>query len=89
MKEGGTKLEGKEYENIHATIVGDGTVGLVALDRPKALNALSHALMVEVVDALQTFDTSSQVRNYTRELFRFSYKKVCNCRIHWLCCKIW
>lgn len=63
-KEEGTKLEGKQYECIHATVVGDGTVGLVTLDRPKALNALSHALMVEVVDALQTFDASSQVSVY-------------------------
>ena len=61
-KEEGTRLEGKEYESIHATIVGDGTVGLVTLDRPKALNALSHALMVEVVDALQAFDASPKVR---------------------------
>lgn len=56
-----TKQEGKQYECIQATVVGDGTVGLVTLDRPKALNALSHALMVEVVDALQRFDASSQV----------------------------
>lgn len=60
-KDEGTKLEGKQYEHIHATVVGEGTVGLVTLDRPKALNALSAALMVEVVDALQTFDSSSQV----------------------------
>lgn len=56
-----TKQEGKQYECIQATVVGDGTVGLVTLDRPKALNALSHALMVEVVDALQSFDASLQV----------------------------
>lgn len=56
-----TKQEGKQYECIQATVVGDGTVGLVTLDRPKALNALSHALMVEVVHALQSFDASSQV----------------------------
>jgi len=60
-KEEGAVLEGKQYECIHVTTVGDGEVGLVTLDRPKALNALSHALMVELVDALQTFDASSQV----------------------------
>ena len=65
-KEEGTKLEGKQYECIHATVVGDGAVGLVTLDRPKALNALSHALMVEVVDALQTFDTSPKVRVHNK-----------------------
>ncbi|KAG0583987.1 hypothetical protein KC19_3G177600 [Ceratodon purpureus] len=58
---GATKLEGKHYKCIQAVIVGDGTVGLVTLDRPKALNALSHALMLELVDALQTFDASTQV----------------------------
>ncbi|KAG0623490.1 hypothetical protein M758_3G178300 [Ceratodon purpureus] len=58
---GATKLEGKHYKCIQAVIVGDGTVGLVTLDRPEALNALSHALMLELVDALQTFDASTQV----------------------------
>ena len=41
---GRDEVEREGDENIHATIVGDGTVGFVALDRPKALNALSHAL---------------------------------------------
>ena len=56
-----TEFEGKQYECIQASFVADGTVGLVRLDRPKALNALSHALMLELVDALQTFDASTQV----------------------------
>ena len=55
-------LEGKQYENIEAEVLEGGTVGLITLNRPKALNALSYVLMVEVVDALQTFDNSSEVR---------------------------
>ena len=55
------KLQLKEYACIQAAVVGDGCVGLVTLHRPKALNALSHALMLELVDALQTFDASTQV----------------------------
>uniref|UniRef100_A0A7I4BSS2 Probable enoyl-CoA hydratase, mitochondrial n=1 Tax=Physcomitrium patens TaxID=3218 RepID=A0A7I4BSS2_PHYPA len=61
VEDEGKKLVGKQYECIHADLVADGDVGLITLDRPKALNALSHALMVEVVDALQTFDASTQV----------------------------
>lgn len=57
----GISLEGKRYECIHAEAVEGGAVGLVTLDRPKALNALSEALMMEVVDALQTFDAETQV----------------------------
>lgn len=55
-------LEGKQYENIEAEVLEGGTVGLITLNRPKALNALSYALMVDVVDALQTFDNLSEVR---------------------------
>jgi hypothetical protein len=60
-RDGAMGLEGKQYECIQAAVVGDGTVGLVTLNRPKALNALSHALMLELVDALQTLDASTQV----------------------------
>jgi len=43
------------YENILVERP-EGKVGLVRLNRPKALNALSPALMAELVDALQTLD---------------------------------
>ena len=33
-----------------------GRVGLITLNRPKALNALNHQLMREVMDALEAFD---------------------------------
>jgi enoyl-CoA hydratase len=36
-------------------------VGLVTLNRPEALNALNHALMTELMDALQAFDKDQQV----------------------------
>jgi len=42
------------YENI-LTETRD-RVGLVRLNRPKALNALSHALLTELMDALAAFD---------------------------------
>jgi enoyl-CoA hydratase len=40
----------------------DGPVGVVTLDRPKQRNALSSALMAEVVDALEAHDRDPEVR---------------------------
>ncbi|MBO0681978.1 MAG: enoyl-CoA hydratase/isomerase family protein [Candidatus Dormibacteraeota bacterium] len=49
-----------EYENI---LVGqEGPVGVVTLNRPKVLNALSPALIGEVTTALQRFDADPEVR---------------------------
>ncbi|MBO0838113.1 MAG: enoyl-CoA hydratase/isomerase family protein [Actinobacteria bacterium] len=49
-----------EYENI---LVGrEGPVGVVTLNRPKVLNALSPALIGEVTTALQRFDGDPEVR---------------------------
>jgi enoyl-CoA hydratase len=45
------------YENIHTSV--HGAVGVVTLNRPKVLNALSHDLMAELahaVDALEADD---------------------------------
>ena len=39
-----------------------GGVGLITLNRPKALNALRGQLMAEIVDALQTFDADDDIR---------------------------
>ena len=36
-------------------------VGLVTLNRPKALNALCDGLMTEVVDAFQGFDMDKNI----------------------------
>jgi enoyl-CoA hydratase len=42
------------YENILTRV--DGHVGIVQLNRPKALNALNRELMTELMDALGAFD---------------------------------
>ncbi len=47
------------YENI--LVRQDGRVGVVQLNRPKALNALNSALMDELIAALQTFDRDDSV----------------------------
>ena len=47
------------YENI-LTETHD-RVGLVRLNRPKALNALSHALLIELMDALAAFDADPAI----------------------------
>jgi enoyl-CoA hydratase len=49
-----------EYENIIVE-QGDG-VGVVRLNRPKVLNAISGALMTELGDALEALDAASDVR---------------------------
>jgi hypothetical protein len=48
-----------EYKNIVAE--KKGKVGLITLNRPKALNALSSALFYEVNDALFKFDADEGV----------------------------
>jgi enoyl-CoA hydratase len=47
------------YENILTEV--RGRVGLVRLNRPKALNALNDALVGELMDALAAFDSDEQV----------------------------
>jgi enoyl-CoA hydratase len=47
------------YENI-LTEVRQG-VGLVRLNRPKALNALNSTLMKELMDALESFDADASI----------------------------
>ena len=39
-----------------------GQVGLVRLNRPQALNALNHALLGELLHALETFDADDHIR---------------------------
>jgi enoyl-CoA hydratase len=48
------------YENIEVRTEA-GKVGIVTLNRPKALNALNDALMTELGEALQTFDADPAI----------------------------
>ena len=49
-----------EYE--HVLVGRDGPVGVVTLDRPRVLNALSPALIAELSDALRGFDADPEIR---------------------------
>jgi enoyl-CoA hydratase/carnithine racemase len=49
-----------EYANIIAKT--EGAVGVVTLNRPKALNALNAALLAELCDTLETWDKDDAVR---------------------------
>jgi len=40
----------------------DGAIGIITLNRPKVLNALSHELMEELVMALEDFDKEDGIR---------------------------
>ncbi len=48
------------YENI--LVETRGHVGLITLNRPKALNALSSPLMVELTEALDAFEADNNIR---------------------------
>ena len=48
------------YQNI--LVRTEGRVGIVTLNRPQALNALSSALMDELSDAVTTFEADAQIR---------------------------
>ncbi|KAI8916050.1 ClpP/crotonase-like domain-containing protein [Gorgonomyces haynaldii] len=54
-----TARASKDYENILVT--RKGRVGLVTLNRPKALNALNTPLMLELNDALKAFDADNEI----------------------------
>jgi enoyl-CoA hydratase len=49
-----------DYENV--LVERDGPVGVVTLNRPRVLNALSPALVAELVDALGDFEADAGVR---------------------------
>lgn len=48
------------YENILVEV--RGRVGLVTLNRPKVLNALSDALIDELAHALEQFDSDENIQ---------------------------
>ena len=54
-----TSANQKKYSNIIAE--SEGNVGIVRLNRPGALNALSSALMKELVSALEDFEEDEQI----------------------------
>lgn len=47
------------YENILTRV--EGRVGLVQLNRPKVLNALNRAIMIEILAALESFDAAEDI----------------------------
>src|SRR2546421_10629867 len=49
-----------DYEFVLSS--SDGPVGIVALNRPKQLNALARPLMNELVDALERHDADNNIR---------------------------
>ncbi|MGB1289236.1 MAG: enoyl-CoA hydratase-related protein, partial [Aggregatilineales bacterium] len=49
-----------DYEHILTENPADG-VGVIRLNRPKALNALNNALLKEVQDALRACDADSDI----------------------------
>jgi enoyl-CoA hydratase len=53
-------MAAKEYANINVEIEED--LGLVFLNRPNALNALSSVLMRELLDALAGFDADEKIK---------------------------
>lgn len=52
---------GKLYEYLLVEKRAEGKVGLIQLNRPKALNALCDALMTELASALDEFDSDPEV----------------------------
>ena len=49
-----------EYKNVLVTT--DGGVGIVTLNRPKALNALNSELLAELITVLEQWDSDESVR---------------------------
>jgi enoyl-CoA hydratase len=48
-----------KYENIQTSV--QGAVAIVTLHRPKVLNALNHALMAELADAVDGFEADDAI----------------------------
>jgi enoyl-CoA hydratase len=46
----------------HILVERDGSLGIVTLNRPQALNALSTPLVSEMADALETLDADPEIR---------------------------
>jgi enoyl-CoA hydratase len=52
----------EEVDARDVLVERDGPVGIVRINRPKALNALSYSVMEEIVSALEAFDGAEDVR---------------------------
>ena len=48
------------YENI--LVETEGPVGIITLNRPQALNALTSALMDELTEAIDAFEANDAIR---------------------------
>jgi len=48
-----------KYENIHTSV--KDAVGIVTLNRPEVLNALSHDMMSELADAVEAFENDDDI----------------------------
>jgi len=59
MNQQTSETHAMDYQNILVTT--DGAVGLITLNRPKALNALNSELLTELVHALKAFDSDDTV----------------------------
>jgi len=46
----------------HILVTTDGAVGVVTLNRPKALNALNAELLTELISALEAWDRDDAIR---------------------------
>ncbi len=53
---------GRTYENVLIENYYEGMVGIARLDRPSALNALSRAVMKDLLHALNEFDSNENIR---------------------------
>ncbi|KAL0093797.1 ClpP/crotonase-like domain-containing protein [Phycomyces blakesleeanus] len=59
LKQAASTESPKQYDNI--LVETKGKVGLITLNRPKALNALSSQLFVEINEALRSFDADKDI----------------------------
>ena len=50
----------QSYQHV-LTEKRDNNIGLITLNRPKALNALCKDLLDEIVDALETFEVDDDI----------------------------
>lgn len=67
-----TESAAPQYTNILVE-KKEGGVGLITLNRPKALNALCDELIHELNDAARRFELDNEVRRSSKQSFFFNY----------------